>query len=249
MRIGHQDDPVPTEAGQQHESRKELAGTGGNGEVHAVGSYQFGQLFGGALVQLEVDFWVAFAEFPNDVRQHVARLGVGRRNGQGAFLFARQVAGEAPDILRLPHDAPGAGNHVPPRRGDGGQALPLAREELHAQFLLQQFQLFADPGLARVQALGSGRDIEATVRDGDQVLELLEGHGQWLYSHRLQEPVNRPFFFAASGGYRVRLANGDLRTCSTSRYSRPSRGNRASWSVVALLLNVKSRSCGRLGPG
>jgi hypothetical protein len=174
---GHHDDAVPAVAGQQHQVREQLARAGGDGEVDAVGRHQFGDLLGRALLQLQVDPRVALAELPDDVRQHVARLGVGGGQRQRPLLLPGHVAGEAADVLHFAHDPAGAADHFPAGRGDGRQALALAGEELHAKLLLQQLELLADSRLARIQAVSGGRDVEATVGNGHQVPELLESHG------------------------------------------------------------------------
>lgn len=68
-------------------------------------------------------------------------------------------------------------DHLEPGGRDGCDAPPLPQEELGAELRLQQLQLLADPGLAREQPIGGGRDVQAAVDDSNEVFELLERHG------------------------------------------------------------------------
>jgi hypothetical protein len=52
----------------------------------------------------------------------------------------------------------------------------MSCEQLKAQFLLEHFQLPADPRLRGVQLLGGGRDVETILVDRDQIAELLKFH-------------------------------------------------------------------------
>ena len=57
-----------------------------------------------------------------------------------------------------------------------GEALALAREQLHAELGFELLQLLADAGLARVEPLGRRRDVQAAVRDAYEIFELFERH-------------------------------------------------------------------------
>ena len=67
-------------------------------------------------------------------------------------------------------------NHLSPAAVTPSEAFALAGEYLHAQFFLEQLELLADAGLRRVQALSSGRDVQAVVDDRKQIFQLLQFH-------------------------------------------------------------------------
>jgi hypothetical protein len=62
------------------------------------------------------------------------------------------------------------------RGRDRGQALALAREELHPELGFELLQLLTDTGLARVKALGRRGDVQAAIGDSDEVLQLFQRH-------------------------------------------------------------------------
>jgi len=153
-------------------------------------------------VQLEVHFRIAGAEGADHLREHVARLRVGRRDRQRAFLLGREIAGEARDVVRFAQNLARPRDNFAAGRGDRGQALALAREQLHAELRLELLQLLADTGLARVETLGGRGDVEPAIDDADQVLELLQSHcggpgtAVGLYNHSLKKCVNNVRSFA-----------------------------------------------------
>jgi hypothetical protein len=72
-------------------------------------------------------------------------------------------------------------------RGNFGEASPVAPEQLHAEFLLEQAKLFADTGLRCVESIRGGCDVEAIVRNRHEVAELL----QFQFSIPFEEVFNR----------------------------------------------------------
>ena len=76
-------------------------------------------------------------------------------------------------ILDFLHDQPRASDHLLARCRDTVKAFSFANKELQAQFLFQEFQLLADPGLRRIESLGRGGDVEPVIDDRNQVLQLL----------------------------------------------------------------------------
>ena len=158
-------------------------------------------------MQLEVDARVALAKRADDLGQDVARLRVRRRDRERAVELGREVAREARDVADLAQDLARARDDLAARRSDRREALALAREQLHPELGLELLELLADAGLARVQALGRGGDVEPAVGDAYEVLELLERHAApadekaassvesaasgRVYNHRLDRSVNR----------------------------------------------------------
>ena len=176
MLPGHQNDPVPVIDRQQREVGEHALGAACDGEIHLLVGYQFGNLLGGPLVQLQVHARIAASKCLDDLRQNVPRLCVSGGDGKRAFLLRGEIAGETGDVVHLAQDLAGPFDDLMPGRRDRSEALALAREQLHAELGLQLFQLLADPGLAGIQALRSGRDVQSTVGDSNQILELFQGH-------------------------------------------------------------------------
>ena len=77
----------------------------------------------------------------------MARLGVSSRHHQGSALNGGGVAADFPHVARLGQHALRRGDDRLPRRGDAGEALVIANEEVHAQLALEGAQLPADGGL------------------------------------------------------------------------------------------------------
>jgi len=54
--------------------------------------------------------------------------------------------------------------------------LAAAREDLHAEFILEQADLLADPGLGGIKALRGGRYVEVVMGNLPDVTQLLQLH-------------------------------------------------------------------------
>ncbi len=94
----HHDYAVPAIARQQRQVIEQVLGTGIDGAVDAVLRHHFRDLLGCALMQVQAHVGVAGAELLNHLRQHVARLGMGRPDSQ------------APAPLIAPTRSPGRGS-------------------------------------------------------------------------------------------------------------------------------------------
>ena len=127
-------------------------------------------------MQLEIDARIALAERADHLGQHVSRLGVRRGDRQRTVELGGEVAREARDVADLAQDLARACDYLAARGRDGGEALALAREQLHAELRLELLELLADAGLARIEPLGGGRDVEPAVRNAYEILELFERH-------------------------------------------------------------------------
>ncbi len=198
---------MPVVDRQQREMREQLLRAGRDREIDLVRAHELDDLLRRSLVQLEIDARIALAERADDLGQHIARLGVSRGDRQRAVELGGEVAREARDVADLAEDLARACDHLAARGRDGGEALALAREQLHAELRLELLELLADAGLARIEPLGGGRDVEPAVRDAYEILELLERHAApradekaasservsglgRLYNHRLDRGVN-----------------------------------------------------------
>src|SRR5580693_6118044 len=99
----------------------------------------------------------------NHRRQHVARLGVGGGDRQGAAVGLAQLRGSAANILHFAQDTAGARDYFLARIGGPGERAALALEQLKAELLLQKLELPADSGLRGMQLPRSRSDIQAVL--------------------------------------------------------------------------------------
>ena len=175
----HDDAPVPLVAGQQHQVRKEILRTGGDGKVDAVERGHLGDLFRRALVQMQPHFRVLGAELLDDRREHVARLGVRRADGERAAVLVLQVVRDALDVLHLAQDLHRPVDDLLAGGRDFRQRAAAADKDAEAELILEQLQLLADSRLRGMQLFGGRRDIQAALGDGSEVPELLEFHIGW----------------------------------------------------------------------
>ena len=60
------------------------------------------------------------------------------------------------------------------------QVAAVTHEDLESEFVLEQLDLLADARLRGVQLLGRGGDVEAGLRDGCEITELVQFHGAIL---------------------------------------------------------------------
>jgi hypothetical protein len=164
---------VPAVAGNHQQFAELRAIASGDREVDGVVANETCNLLRCALVQVQVYARIACPEFLHDPGQDVARLGMCGRNRKRALLFLKILVGEAPDALDLVHDYPGTFDDPVAGVRYAVEALSLAREQLQAQFFLEQLELFADARLRRIHAIRGRGDIEAVVNDSEQILELL----------------------------------------------------------------------------
>jgi hypothetical protein len=96
------------------------------------------------------------------------------RDRQRTVLLGGEIAGEAADVLHFAQDLAGARDHFAARRRDRGEALALARKQLHAELGFELLELLGNARLAGIQPLGSRRDVQATVDDSNQILQLFQ---------------------------------------------------------------------------
>src|SRR5690606_5490190 len=128
--LRHERDPVPMEDRQHRELREEVAAAARDREIDLVRADQLRDLLRRALVELEIHLRIALTKAADRLRQHVARLGMRRRDRQRALLLRSEVAREARDILDLTQDLAGASDDLASGGRHGGQALALARVAL-----------------------------------------------------------------------------------------------------------------------
>ena len=176
MAARHDHGAMPAVYRQPHQMRKQLLGAGGDGEVDPVARHQLGDLFGGALVQVQAHLRIAGAERADNLRQHVARLGVGGRDRQAAAVRLAQLCRGAADVLHLAQDAAGAGDDLLARRRGARERPAFTLEQLKSELLLQQLQLPAHAGLGGMQLPRGRGDVQTVFVHCDQIAQLLELH-------------------------------------------------------------------------
>ena len=171
--LRHENLPVPAVARDQQQVGKQVPRPGSDSKIDLVCGDHVRDLLRGTLVQVKADARVAFAEFPDHVRQDITCLRVRRCDRQRAFFLVKVVGGQAPDVLHFLHDESRSLYYLLAGGGNAAEALALARKQLQTQFFLKELQLFAHAGLGRVEAFRGRRDVEPVVCDRQQVFELL----------------------------------------------------------------------------
>ncbi len=127
-------------------------------------------------MQVEAHLRVAGAEFPDHIRQHVARLRMGGADRQAPLALIAQLRRQVPDALGLLQDLERPIDHLLPRRGDAREIASLAHEDLKPQLVLEELDLLAHARLRGVQLLRCGRDVETALGDGGEVTQLVQLH-------------------------------------------------------------------------
>ena len=94
------------------------------------------------------------------VRQHIACLCMGCREGQGPPIGITMVFCNTPDVLDFAQDSPGNLYYRSTGSGHFDKMLAVALKNLHAELILELTDLFADPGLGRVEGFRRRRDVE-----------------------------------------------------------------------------------------
>ncbi len=163
MAIWDQNNSVPVVPGNSQQTIEHIVRAGRNRKIDVIPGNHVSNLVRGSLVQIQIDLRILLPELTDDTWKHIARLGIGRCNGQRAFPFPVEICSKAPDLFDLVHDFARSHDNLLPGAGHPIEALTFAAEELQTQFFLQQFQLFADTGLRGVQAIGCGRYIQAII--------------------------------------------------------------------------------------
>ena len=144
--------------------------------IGLTGKDHLGDLPWIALVQGKTHAWEALPEISHHVRQGIASLGMGRCNTQLTGLVVTEFAADRTQII-------GMHQQSIDHRGNGGtgvgqadQALAVANEDLHAQFLFQFAYLLGHAGLGGKQALGGLGQVEIAADRLAHCTKLLEIH-------------------------------------------------------------------------
>src|SRR5690606_3613305 len=135
-----------------------------------------GNLHGGALVHVQGDFRILANEGSDHGWQGIAGLGMSGRNGQAALTLVAELLRNLLNAFDLTQNLSCSLEDSLACRSDAGQMLTTARKDLYAQFVFQQADLLADPGLGCVQALGRSRHVQVVMSYFPYITELLQLH-------------------------------------------------------------------------
>src|SRR5690606_36370688 len=106
--------------------------------------------------------------------QSIAGLGMSGRNGQAALTLVAELLRNLLNAFDLTQNLSCSLEDSLACRSDAGQMLTTARKDLYAQFVFQQADLLADPGLGCVQALGCSRHVQVVMSYFPYITELLQ---------------------------------------------------------------------------
>ena len=161
--VGREDDDVlPLVAGQGDQFGVVGQRFGGNADFGHFVDQHAGHLVGRALVQADIHLGVGLAQLGHRHRQHVARLGVGGGDRQGATVLRAELFADALQVTHLAHDDFDAAEHVLAGFGDAFEALAVAGKNLYAQLFFQFDDGFGHARLRGVQRFGGLGQVQAT---------------------------------------------------------------------------------------
>src|SRR5262249_38479666 len=135
----------------------------------AVARHHLRDLLRGPLMQVEPHLRVAAAEFADDVRQYITRLGVSGADRQAPLALIAQLGRKAADRASLLQDSQCPVDLLLPGRGDTGEIAPFAHEYLETELVLQQLDLLTDARLRGMQLLRRGGDVQTALRHGREI--------------------------------------------------------------------------------
>ena len=213
---------LPFVAGQGHQFLVVGQRLGGDADLRDFVDHHAGHLVRRALVQADVDLGVRLAQFRHRHRQHVARLGVGGGDRQGAAVLRAELLADALEVAYFAHDQLDALEHMLAGLGHALEPLAVAGENLHAQFLLQLDDGFGNAGLGGVQGLCGFGQVQVAPHRLLHESELMEVHTEFLLREEFIMPQR-------------------LSTCEL--YSRRCRASRSSTRVLSHRL--LQRECDR----
>ena len=134
-------------------------------------------MLGVALVQADADFGPGLAQAGDGLGQHVARLGVGGGDGEGAGVLRGVFLADAFEVVHLAQDDGNAFQHVAARFGDAFEAFAVAGEDVDAQLLLKVDDGLGNAGLRGVQNARGFGEVEVAARGFLDETELVQVHG------------------------------------------------------------------------
>jgi hypothetical protein len=149
---------------------------GGQAQHRGLVDQPLGDLARIALVQAQLQARKLLTQARQGRRQHVARLRVRGGDREPAAVLTGEFIADAAQIGHLAQDHIDGAQHRVARFGDVAQALAVAREDVHAEFLLQFEDGLGDAGLRGVQGLGGLGQVQAPASGLGHEAELLQVH-------------------------------------------------------------------------
>ena len=145
---------LPLVAGQRHQLLVLGQRLGGDPDFSNLVNQHAGHLSGRALVHADIVRGESLAQPGHRLRQHVARLGVGGGNRQGAAVLCGKLLTDTPQIAHFAHDQRDASDHMLAWLGDALEPLAVAGKDFYAKFFFEFDDGLGDAGLRSVQRLG-----------------------------------------------------------------------------------------------
>ncbi|MNT23206.1 hypothetical protein D3C72_1586180 [compost metagenome] len=174
--LGQHQHVLPLVAGQRDQLGVAVERFGGDADLGDLVDHHARHLVGRALVQAHVDLRVGLAQVGHGHRQHIARLGVGGGDGEGAAVLRAELFADALEVADLAHDEFDAGDDVLAGFGDALQALAVAGEDLDAELFLEFDDRLGDAGLRGVERLGRLGEVQVAPHGFLNKLELVQIH-------------------------------------------------------------------------
>ncbi len=164
---------VGVERGQRRLAGQRL---GSDADIGLSRQQQLDDVVRRGLLQRQRDVRVGTPEFGDDLRQRIARLRMRGGDRQPARMAAGEFVAGLAQVLRLEQQALDDADDLAARRGQAGQPLAVALEDLHAELLLQLADLARHAGLRGVQRVGDLGQIELAAHRLADRSQLLEVH-------------------------------------------------------------------------
>ena len=121
-------------------------------------------------------FRILLREGLHHLGQRIARLGVGGGDGETAAVMGGEFLADTFEAIHFLHDQLDRAQHRAARLGQAANTLAVAREDVHAQLLLQLDDGLGDPGLRGIQGLGGLREVEVLPYRFTNETELMKIH-------------------------------------------------------------------------
>ena len=159
----------PLRAGQRHQFFKLFVRFSGDADIGDAVAQQRGNLHRAAFAQGQPHLRIPLGEARHHRGQRVTRLGVRGGDDQRAAAAGIEFAPDLAQVVGVAQDALGDVEHDLARLGQCGDAFAFAHEYGHAEFFLQQADLFADARLRGKQRFRGIRDLQSVAGDFAQI--------------------------------------------------------------------------------
>ena len=167
---------LPFVAGQGDQLGVGGQGLGGDANLGHLVDQHARHLLGRALVQADVDLGVGLAQARHRLGQHIAGLGVGGGDRQGAAVFRAVLLADAFEVADLAQDQLDAFEHMLAGLGDALKPLAVPGKNLHPQLFFQLDDRLGHTGLRGVQRFGGFGQVQVAANSFLNKTELMQVH-------------------------------------------------------------------------